>query len=276
MTTLGVDEPPAETEADVANHQPPLANQPPAATATEAAVAGPAARSPAQSELLDVHRRTVELLLAMKARSAKGAKKQGRYRAHDTARKHVLKTMVSRASRVLLVTFFFSRRHCFELRCLFAPLAAGTCYARALSPQVLPDLKFGRLPDDITCRMLFELPGDAEIEGRPAEKKQMDAWAKAVYTDPRSKPPTLDDPQTQLSILLWARHEGPRITAPQPLSAKRGALPVYRFDFGHKFNGLTVMEVARESPWFLAWLCGMRTSTVRRGVLRFICHIILT
>ena len=90
----------------------------------------------------------------------------------------------------------------------------------------------------------------------------MNEWSKRVYTDPRSKAPSLEDPAVQLSILLWARAEGPRATAPQPMDARRGALPAHRLDFG-RFSGMTVMEVARQAPWFLSWVAGMRAATVR-------------
>ena len=56
--------------------------------------AGPA-RAPTQQELLEVHRRARELIALMRERSAGGKSKSGRYKAHDTARKHVLDAIVS-------------------------------------------------------------------------------------------------------------------------------------------------------------------------------------
>ena len=63
----------------------------PAATAVHA----PARGAPMQQELLEVHRRSRELISLMRERSAGGKSKSGRYKAHDTARKHVTDTIVS-------------------------------------------------------------------------------------------------------------------------------------------------------------------------------------
>ena len=56
--------------------------------------AGPA-RAPTQQELLEGHRRARERIALMRERSAGGKSKSGRYKAHDTARKHVLDAIVS-------------------------------------------------------------------------------------------------------------------------------------------------------------------------------------
>ena len=79
--------------------QQPQPRQPPAA--------GPA-RAPTQQELLEVHRRARQLLATIRERSAGGKSKSGRYKAHDTTRRHVLDTTVSksphRPSPHLLIT----------------------------------------------------------------------------------------------------------------------------------------------------------------------------
>ena len=62
-------------------------------------------RAPSKEELLDVHRNVVLLLKAMKERSAKGAKRQGRYRKHDTARKHVVTSIVSSTFEPMIMIF---------------------------------------------------------------------------------------------------------------------------------------------------------------------------
>ena len=75
--------PAAPTEPTAPTHQP----QPGAAN-------GPA-RAPTQQQLIEVHRRARELIALMRERSAGGKSKSDRYKAHDTARKHVLGTIVS-------------------------------------------------------------------------------------------------------------------------------------------------------------------------------------
>ena len=52
---------------------------------------------PTQQELLEVHRRARQLLATIRERSAGGKSKSGRYKAHDTTRRHVLDTTVSKS-----------------------------------------------------------------------------------------------------------------------------------------------------------------------------------
>ena len=210
----------------------------------------PTSRAPSKEELLDMHRNVVLLLKAMKERSAKGAKRQGRYRKHDTARKNVVVSSI--VSSTFEPVINHDPRSVVSVVC---PVASAWVVIPNLiadyRTQVLPQLKLGKLPDETTRRMLFDLPGDEHIQG--SEKTEMmDSWYKTAYTDPRSRQSTADnlDPLQQLCILLWAKAEGSHITAPAPLSAKRGAIPRYRFDFGRgaRFRGRIVMAVARESP----------------------------
>ena len=63
------------------------------AGSTPAAPTAPTA--PTLQELLEVQRRARKLIALMRERSAGGKSKSGRYKAHDTARKHVLGTIVS-------------------------------------------------------------------------------------------------------------------------------------------------------------------------------------
>ena len=68
--------------------QQPQPRQPPAASPARAAT---------QHELLEVHRRARQLLAMIRERSAGGKSKSGRYKAHDTTRRHVLDTTVSKS-----------------------------------------------------------------------------------------------------------------------------------------------------------------------------------
>ena len=86
VTTPAV--PTALTQQPPQQPQQPQPRQPPAA--------GPA-RAPTQQELLEVHRRARQLLATMREWSAGGKRKSGRYKAHDTARRHVLDTIVSKS-----------------------------------------------------------------------------------------------------------------------------------------------------------------------------------
>ena len=104
-------------------------------------------RAPSKEELLAVHRNVVLLLKAMKERSAKGAKRQGRYRKHDTARKHVASSTVSSTFEPMIMIFV---RSCLSVCRVWA------CLVVVVSPnliadyqtQMLPQLKLGKLPDD--------------------------------------------------------------------------------------------------------------------------------
>ena len=56
----------------------------------------------------------------------------------------------------------------------------------SMTRQVLPDLKYGKCPDDTTCRMLFELPGDVDIAGTPgATPHARNGRAAAIAPPPR-------------------------------------------------------------------------------------------
>ena len=81
-------QPPQQPPQPPQQPQQPQPRQPPAA--------GPA-RAPTQQELLEVHRRARQLLATIRERSAGGKSKSGRYKAHDTARRHVLDTIVSKS-----------------------------------------------------------------------------------------------------------------------------------------------------------------------------------
>ena len=143
-------------------------------------------RAPSKEELLDVHRNVVLLLKAMKERSAKGAKRQGRYRKHDTARKHDATSIVSSTFEPMIMIFV---RSCLSVCRVWA------CWVVVIPnnpiadyrTQVLPQLELGKLPDDTTRRMLFDLPGDEHIQGR--EKTEMDNWCKTAYTGQCSHSP---------------------------------------------------------------------------------------
>ena len=188
----------------------PLNGAEPATTATTAAAAA-AIELPTVDALCEVHRKCCLLLRVMRARSASGGDKSGRYKAHDTARKFVVETVVLPGLQ------------------------------RGRMPSTRDQRMLFELPG----------PGPVEIEGLEKAEMDEWTKSKYTDPRSKSNNATESVSKLgQLCILLWARAEGTRVTSARGVESRRGAPKLHRMPFG-LFKGKTVVEMVKDGAWYI-------------------------
>ena len=115
-----------------------------------------------------------------------------------------------------------------------------------LDVVALPALRYGKLPPAADARLLFDLPGDDEIQG--TEKAEMDVFYEKHKKDPRSTRSASYslDQQQQTSLLSWVARNPAGYVAPAP--APRGAPPIFRLSRRdtHDYEGCTLGQLAAD------------------------------